>query len=310
MSEPIFQKSPPDETPCHPILLLGLPEWVLEEMRHIFIHDIVFSTRATFGVNHRWELDTCLHMLNNLDGKSLVSIARVFGGPVIVDEDVLFVSTDDYECSINEKIIDQLSQGDMQYQAIVMDEKLINNQEIATFVGKQYHNCDTSVMIMALECVPDLNGIHEIFGVPFEMLQPTHRFIDLSCIGKSTIGEKFALKSYTKANFNSVPHELFVEVVNPEDVENVHEDDSEFEDDHEDESELEDDSEFEGEHEDDSEFEDDSDYEALVKAAPRAIPFSHFDGSKFLSLLFHDKSVDINIGAVILRLCYASMNRA
>ena len=280
-SDPIIQKSPADKTPCHPILLLGLSEYVLEDLRHIFIHDIVFSTRATFGVNHHWDSGTCLHMLNYLDGKSLVSIARVFGGPVIVDEEDLFVSTDDYGCSVNMKTIDQLSQGDMQYQAIVTDDtNMINYPAIGNFVGKQYHNCDTSVVIMALEGIFDLSKIHEIFGVRWEVLAYTRRDIDLSDIGKSVIGEELFQKSYTKANFYSGPHELFVEVVNPED----------FEDDYEDDAELE--------------------ADTTPEPNPGSPIVTHFDGYKCLSYFGFVNSADINFGAVILRLCYASMNRA
>ena len=259
---------------CHPILLLRLPKYDLEDLRHIFIHDIVFSSRATFGMNYHWDSGTCLHMLNYLDGKSLVSIARVFGGPVIVDEEDLFVSTDDYGCSVNMKTIDQLSQGDMQYQAIVTDDtNMINYPAIGNFVGKQYHNCDTSVVIMTLGGIFKFSGIHQNFGIQFEVLEPTNTIIDLSDLGKSTIGEDF------------VPHELFVKVANPEEFEDDHEDDAELEDDHED------DFEFEDDHEDDFEFEDDHeddfDYEVFLKAASGAHFFSplvtHFDGSKCLS---------------------------
>ena len=267
-TEPTLTGEPPVENlPCRPTLIMGLMNWHIESLRHVFINDIVFSSNATFSIPYFGDRSSVvvLHILNYLDGKSLVTIAKEFGGPIIMTDKELFEmyekdeNTFTYECK--------------DVQAIITNDSFFFHYiPFSSFVKSKYYNDNVSVVVLSCEGIYDLKPLRDNFGVNWSTVAYTKLDICLNEAGKKIIGLNGFPREYvyTKALFVCGECEMFTEFVHPVGSE------------------------------DDS----DSDYEYTKREGSPVVV--KIDGKRSVSYFGFVNNMDISFGAIILRLCYAS----
>lgn len=77
-------------TLCDPVLVLGLPPEMAEDLHDVYRNDLVYSRTSTLksklcptGTKLELQDSTLWHILNCLDGPSLMNLCTVFGGPIV-----------------------------------------------------------------------------------------------------------------------------------------------------------------------------------------------------------------------------------
>lgn len=271
LSKPL-NKSPPGPEPWHPTLLLGLPRWAANSLNDVLINDLVFSS------NGAWKLfdenGIKLHVLQYLDGDSLLNMTQAYGGSVVLSDDQVFAEGTD---QVDRRKLQDLSK--QRYQAIVIDDTcLYREPDLTEFVSSQYSK-GVSVVVMALEGIYNLNVLQQVFGVNWTIRAYTKRTIKLTESGKRIIGtDAFPFETkYTKALYVSGEEELFMEHVSPDDYETS-----------------------------DSEVENDP----VPDPAPGCPVVTHIDGVKSVSFFGFVNDLDVSYGAIIHRLCYAAYHNS
>jgi hypothetical protein len=157
-----------------------------------------------------------LHVLQYLDGDSLLNMTQAYGGSVVLSDDQVFAEGTD---QVDMRKLEELS--NQRYQAIVIDDTcLYREPDLTAFVSSQYSK-GVSVVVVALEGIFNLNVLQQVFGVNWTSREYTTRTIKLTESGKRIIGaDAFPFETkYTKALYVVGEKELFMEHVNPDDYE-------------------------------------------------------------------------------------------
>ena len=163
-----------------------------------------------------------------------------------------------------------------EYQAIVVDDTcFIREPHISHFVTKKYREEGVSVVIMALEGIFDLLPLRNAFDVDWKFAAYTKRTIRLTAAGEAIVGTAtFPGKiKYIKANFvhGGQGEEMFIEHQYPGD------------------------------------YEDEEDYpDGPPPPAPGSPVVMKTEGNKSVSYFGFVNILDVNYGAIIIRLCYAT----
>ncbi|KAL7546412.1 hypothetical protein ACHAWF_009749 [Thalassiosira exigua] len=154
---------------CKPILIIGLPDERAEYLSHILMHDLLYASTSTYMDNADDHANK-LNKLSSLDGSSLLSLTRVYGGAKFwPDTEVLDQETG----KVDMEKLQEIEKGE--YQAIIVDDTCyIREPDITAFVTEKYEG-ETSVAIMGIEGIFNLSLLHRRFDVDWQIAAYTAR---------------------------------------------------------------------------------------------------------------------------------------
>jgi hypothetical protein len=289
---------------CLPTLLLNLPEWIIPELGDVLRNDLVHSISSNASQWLPFEDGVLMNVLRYCDGASLLNLTHAWGGSEIVPESQL---RDPETGDVVEENLE--AYRDKVYQAIVIDDSsMVHEGAMSDLVSRKFHHQNSSVVIMAVEGLFDLQPYRERFDLDWRFAAYTKRTIRLTDLGRRIItSDAFAPKTLNvkacfieggQRNGNTVGTSIAGGPgVRSSPPDNNWDSEALF-----------------MEHVDPRDYEDEwSDDESDTPRAPR--PPS--PGSPVVCSLQGDRSVsyfgfmnswDLSYGAIVLRLCYAAQH--
>jgi hypothetical protein len=219
LSLPLSEQPPPANTPCDPILLLGLSS-TPKYLDDVYRNDLVYSRRSQLkrSLSRKLEDRALLHIVEFLDVKELMKLSAHYKGTVVMSEDYLYEN----EGVLHQMMMETLYNKQRRFQAIVVsDEMLSSNEVVRMFVQMQHQELGVNVVVMAIHgCSLDFAA--ECFGVFWDMVSYSRQTFRLTKVGEQVLGAyAFPFPStYCKSHFVSGEgQELFEEL--PEDETNA-----------------------------------------------------------------------------------------